>query len=236
MAGTSTIKFSFKREWEDQRLLFHSERELSPEEKDKIWLPWTIFSNLRDRKAWVDTDKLDLYKVKLRNDNNPEEVIRNRSHHMVIEYEREKIIEFMCDYDMFWYPFDRQSCGVEFYQRDEQIILLPKSIAYKGPIKLEQYTVDGVFLCSVALQVRLKNHSCIPIQIPGRALRSRSCVPTVPPTDEQRPHHLLADHHPGHHHPPRQRLLQRLPARRHSSQSHSTTRSCNLVSKRKHYL
>ena len=158
VAGTSTIKFSFKREWEDQRLLFHSERELSPEEKDKIWLPWTIFSNLRDRKAWVDTDKLDLYKVKLRNDYNPEEVIRNRSHHMVIEYEREKIIEFMCDYDMFWYPFDSQSCGVEFYQRDEKIILFPKSIAYKGPRELEQYTVEGVFLCSVALQVGLKDH------------------------------------------------------------------------------
>ena len=156
VGGTSTIKFSFKREWEDRRLIFHSEGELSPEEKEKIWIPWTIFSNLKDRKAWLDTDKLDLYKVKLRDDDKPVEETRNNGSHVVcIEYEREKIIEFMCDFDMFWYPFDRQSCGVQFYQNDEEIILFPKSIAYKGPRELEQYSVKGVFLCSVALQVGL---------------------------------------------------------------------------------
>ena len=152
VAGTSTIKFSFKREWEDQRLVFHQEGELSPEEKEKIWLPWTIFANLKDRKSWLDTDKLDLHKVKLRN---PAEATRNDSR-VVIVYEKEKIIEFMCNFDMFWYPFDRQSCGVQFYQRNEDIIFFPKLIAYKGPIELEQYTVNGVFLCSVVLPVKIQ--------------------------------------------------------------------------------
>ena len=168
VAGTSTIKFSFKREWEDQRLLFHEEGELSPEEKEEIWLPWTTFSNLKSQKAWLDTDKQDLYRVKLRN---PAEETHNGSQ-VVIVYEREKIIEFMCDFDMFWYPFDRQSCGVEFYQRAEEIILFPKSIAYNGPLDLEQYSVKEVFLCSVDLPVGFKDHFCIKVQIPGRALWS----------------------------------------------------------------
>ena len=154
MGGTSTIKFSFKREWEDQRLIFHQEGELSPEDVEKIWLPWTVFSNLKSKKAWLDTDRQDVYKVKLRN---PAEETPNGSQ-VVIEYEREKIIEFMCDFDMFWYPFDRQSCGVEFYQRSEGITLLPKSIGYKGAVELEQYTVNGVFLCSGVLPVGLKDH------------------------------------------------------------------------------
>ena len=166
VAGTSTIKFSFKREWEDQRLLFHEEGELTPEEKEKIWLPWTIFSNLKSKKAWLDTDKLDLYRVKLRN---PAEEPHDGSQ-VVIVYEKEKIIEFMCDFDMFWYPFDRQSCRVEFYQRAEGIMLSPKSIAYKGPVDLVQYRVNGVFLCSVALPVGFKDHLCVRVQIPGRAL------------------------------------------------------------------
>ena len=135
VTGTSTIKFSFKREWEDQRLLFHEEGELTPEEKEKIWLPWTIFSNLKSKKAWLDTDKLDLYRVKLRN---PAEEPHDGSQ-VVIVYEKEKIIEFMCDFDMFWYPFDRQSFRVEFFHRAEVIILSTNSITYKGPVVLELY-------------------------------------------------------------------------------------------------
>ena len=168
VAGTSTIKFSFKREWEDQRLLFHEEGELTPEEKEKIWLPWTVFSNLKSQKAMLDTDKLYLYRAELRD---PAEDIHNGSV-VVIVYEREKIIEFMCDFDMFWYPFDRQSCVVELYQRDEGIVLFPKSIAYKGPRDLEQYTVKGVFQCSVTLPVGFKDHLCVQVQISGRALGS----------------------------------------------------------------
>ena len=56
---------------------------------------------------------------------------------------------------VFCYPLDRQSCGVEFYQRETDIILVPKSIEYQGPTDLEQYTVEGVFLCDVVLQVGL---------------------------------------------------------------------------------
>ena len=63
-------------------------------------------------------------------------------------------LPYIC-FSVFCYPFDRQSCGVEFYQREETIILLPKSIEYQGPTDLEQYTVEGVFLCDAVLQVGL---------------------------------------------------------------------------------
>ena len=159
VAGTSTIKFLFKREWHDHRLLFHGEEgEMSPEEKDKIWIPCTIFSNLRDKNGWIDTDKKDLYSFKVRNGYNPNTETTHNGSNIVIGYEREKIIVFMCDFDMFWYPFDTQSCGARFYQRNANIILVPKSIAYKGPKELEQYSVKGVFLCNGALQVGFKDY------------------------------------------------------------------------------
>ena len=91
VAGTSTIKFLFKREWHDQRLLFHGEEgEMSPEEKDKIWLPWTIISNLRDKNGWIDTDKKDLYSFKVRNGYKPNKETTHNGSNIVIGYEREK--------------------------------------------------------------------------------------------------------------------------------------------------
>ena len=156
MAGTSTIKFSFKREWSDARLLFdgldNGEGELTPEDTKGIWLPWTIVANAKDKSAILETDKLPEYGLKLISAIDSPEPNHNGTD-VAISYEREAVIQFMCDFDMFWYPFDQQSCAVEFYQKEEQILLLPKSIDYKGPLDLEQYTVHGVFLCNATFQV-----------------------------------------------------------------------------------
>ena len=158
VGGMSTIKFSFKRDWSDPRLLFDKLNngigELTPNETGKIWLPWTICANLKDKSTWFDTDKLKEYRLKLKGTAHPSEPNHNGTD-VAISYEREAVVQFMCDFDMFWYPFDKQSCGVEFYQRETDIILVPKSIEYQGPTDLEQYTVEGVFLCDAVLQVGL---------------------------------------------------------------------------------
>ena len=75
VAGTSTIKFATKREWFDPRLLFQGlvdgKGELTPKESEEIWTPWTTFANLRDKNAWLDTDKLKDFKLDLRDTIDP---------------------------------------------------------------------------------------------------------------------------------------------------------------------
>ena len=73
---------------------------------------------------------------------------------MLIEYEKERIGEFMCDYDMFWFPFDSQSCGIKLYQKVDNVHLVPDGLTYGGPQHLEQYTVTGLRMCHTNIQVR----------------------------------------------------------------------------------
>ena len=110
VAGTSTIKFATKREWFDPRLLFQGlvegKGELTPRESEEIWTPWTTFANLRDKNAWLDTDKLKEFRINLRDTIDPTKPNYNGTN-VAISYEFETVIEFMCSFDMFWYPFDR---------------------------------------------------------------------------------------------------------------------------------
>ena len=112
VAGTSTIKFATKREWFDPRLLFQDlvegKGELTPKESEEIWTPWTTFANLRDKNAWLDTDKLKEFRLDLRDTIKIDPTKPNyNGTNVAISYERETVIEFMCSFDMFWYPFDR---------------------------------------------------------------------------------------------------------------------------------
>ena len=60
----------------------------------------------------------------------------------------------MCDYDMFWFPFDSQSCGIKLYQKEDNVHLVPDGLTYGGPQHLEQYTVTGLRMCHTNIQVR----------------------------------------------------------------------------------
>ena len=54
--GTMIIKFTFTRLWIDNRINFtdlnDSQTRILPEEKELIWLPWTIFENLKHKEKW----------------------------------------------------------------------------------------------------------------------------------------------------------------------------------------
>ena len=58
--GTMIIKFTFTRLWTDNRINFAdlnvSQTRILPEEKELIWLPWTIFENLKHKEYKVEND------------------------------------------------------------------------------------------------------------------------------------------------------------------------------------
>ena len=149
--GTMIIKFTFTRLWADNRINFStlndSQTRILPEEKELIWLPWTIFENLKHKESLLSSDKPNIYLAK----KVPSKEL-NESR-MIVFYERELIGEFMCDYDMFWFPFDSQTCGMKLYQNEDQVQLVLQGLAYRGPKNLEQYSVTGLRMCHSVFEV-----------------------------------------------------------------------------------
>ena len=162
--GTTTLKISLKRRWVDERLAFssfepgRSSVKISPDERETLWVPWTVFANMKDGKSWVKSDVPDQLSANFAKDYNSSANVHVGAD-IVIEYEREMIVELMCEYNMFWFPFDSQTCGVEMYQKEENVILIPSAVAYTGPPQLIQYTVMGIEMCPAFFQVK-NNHNC----------------------------------------------------------------------------
>ena len=145
------------RSWKDRRLSFTSfgdepSAKISPDEREAIWIPWTVIGNMRHGESWLKSDKPDGYLAKFAEGYNSSADVHPGSQ-IVIQYEREMIVELMCDYYMFWYPFDSQTCGIKYYQEEEEARLVPKAVAYSGPRQLIQYTVVGIEMCSTVVQV-----------------------------------------------------------------------------------
>ena len=151
--GTMIIKYSFTRIWRDDRIKFSDLKDgqcrILPEEKDKIWLPWTIFDNFKHKNTVYKSDKPHVYLAKQTFNGSS----TNESDIMIV-YRKETIAEFMCDYDMFWFPFDSQSCNIQLYQKEDHVNLLPDDLIYRGPKMLEQYTVTGIKMCHSTFEVR----------------------------------------------------------------------------------
>ena len=54
------------------------------------------------------------------------------------------LVDFICNFDMTWYPFDIQTCFMNMSlegNSDIFVDLLPGSIEYGGPIDLAQYYI-----------------------------------------------------------------------------------------------
>ena len=56
-----------------------------------------------------------------------------------------------CDFDLLWYPFDRQHCVFKFEiaaEQAERINIVPRKVEYIGPSVLSAYEVKSVKICN----------------------------------------------------------------------------------------
>ena len=72
----------------------------------------------------------------------------------VIYYERERTVNWICHYNMRWYPFDTQRCTLQMYQNEDSVTLKHISLTYSGPKELTQHRVKGVHACSMNFKNR----------------------------------------------------------------------------------
>ena len=89
--GVMTIKLSYKRVWHDNRINFTNIKEgqsrILPDERNTIWLPWTIFDNLKHNNSMLKSDKLDSCLARQANNGSSKYSSESK---MLIEYEKYK--------------------------------------------------------------------------------------------------------------------------------------------------
>ena len=61
-------------------------------------------------------------------------------------------IEWICVFNMVWYPFDSQTCSMDFYPFNDFTALTPGMMSYEGPMDLAQYFIKGVAMCPQTFQ------------------------------------------------------------------------------------
>ena len=151
------LKFKVSLQWKDARVLFYNIKtdemmnSLSLGEQLALWTPTIVFWNTKNQLRTV-------------NDENTFASIRREANGSIIDKEvnedievftgsangitisRVYSIQFYCEYQMAWYPFDQQTCTVEMLLDgvlDNYADLQSGGIKFSGPKELTQYFVKN---------------------------------------------------------------------------------------------
>ena len=151
------LKFNLEEIWLDSRLQFFNLKEefemntLTYDEKSNIWVATVIFSNTRDdltskndEKAFAKVvRKLNLNGTLIGTDVNEDTLVYKGSENE-IRINRVYYVEFICNYDMRYYPFDIQICAVDLVIDDNAekfLDLQSGQLVYSGGSSFAQYFV-----------------------------------------------------------------------------------------------
>ena len=166
--GSFRTKLLLRRQWLDPRLSYRNLKQerrvnlLSPSEEETVWLPLMVFENIPSNEDWIEILVSQEYHI-VRNDEgnfDPVEVTdidnafifsgEENSHYL----SREFTILWNCDFNMMWYPFDTQTCAMQFKIINEfadRVKLNPQHLAYSGPTDLTQYVVIRSIMCQASV-------------------------------------------------------------------------------------
>ena len=151
------IKYHIITSWIDRRLTYHNLKEeadfniLSDEEKLKIWIPKVIFENTEKTESTL-LDQSTIIRIipdvnhtyTKTNLNHRQNIYLFEGAKTTVEMSRTYQTEFICLYEMAWYPFDSQSCTLDFVlpvTTSSFVQLESGRLDYLGPTELTQYFV-----------------------------------------------------------------------------------------------
>ena len=172
---------TFVRNWLDSQLTYLNLKRditknmMTTEEMGNIWTPWTVFENTEHGDAILITDEPDSltiipntefrYEVAGRTSYQNTRMFKGSEN--VISYKRQKTINWVCAYNMRWYPFDKQLCPLKMFPSESTVSLRPTFVNYSGPVELPQHYVKGIKICPYLI----KNRSGIIVEVTlGRPL------------------------------------------------------------------
>ena len=149
------LKFNLRMTWVDARLDFFNIKPketmnvISMAELNRIWLPIIIFDNTEEGQITINDDKaaatINRTGQGTGSDSSiSEDIDIYKGSENSITLSRLYNIDFFCDYDMRWYPFDAQTCFMVMKLgggSEELLSLTPGLLNYLGPEELTQYYV-----------------------------------------------------------------------------------------------
>ena len=155
VAGIFKVSFELHSSWLDPRLTYVNLKNntdlntLTEKEKIEVWSPNIVFANTESqRKVVIDRDviakieRLGSFEASSRS-----EAIRSYYFNGEVNpltFSRIYDIEFICSYDMAWYPFDLQRCELlfkPFGNSGEYVCFVNKYINYFDNIDLSKYYI-----------------------------------------------------------------------------------------------
>ena len=152
--------------WVDARLNFFNIKMketmnvISMAELNKIWLPVIIFDNTEEGQITINDDKASATINRTGRGTGSDSSISEdidiyRGSENSITLSRLYNIDFFCDYDMRWYPFDAQTCFMVMKLgggSEELLSLTPGLLKYLGPEELTQYYVKKYTIGETSLE------------------------------------------------------------------------------------
>ena len=160
------IKYLLLAKWKDPGLTFHNLKRdpnqnlLSEVEWSRIWVPRVIFDNTEaTEKSIMDKDAI----IRVLANENFTHTTTDFHHHQNIyvfdgkEVKLEISSAYNTEYSMAWYPFDSQTCHLDFVLDASAaffVELLNGTLEYWGPVELAQYFVRSTLMQELAYQYR----------------------------------------------------------------------------------
>ena len=153
-------------EWLDPRIELYNLHEnqglntLVEDEKQMIWTPTLIFDNT-DEKTRTTTDRESIVSVKregtftINSIENVDNVYIFQGLYNPLDMNRVYETQWICDYQMNWYPFDTQKCRMTFAvtpDLNDFIRIVGNGHAYLGPVELTQYFVRNTVMFEETLR------------------------------------------------------------------------------------
>ena len=166
--GYFKTKMTIVRNWYDPQLTYQNlkktstKNRMSTEDKKSMWIPLAVAKNIEHKDEIKMTEKPEILTIipnsdfKFRRDDktNIQNTMLFKGSENAIHYEREFLINWVCYFDMRWYPFDSQRCTMQMFHTEESITLRPIFLNYSEPREIGQHIVKSARICSTIIEDR----------------------------------------------------------------------------------
>ena len=154
-------KFTVNTVWFDSQVTYqnlkkHRKNSMYPEDKEFIWKPWLLFENIENIGKVQKTGQLDDVQIVPNPSFEHTQIDITNMHNALLfvgsknalNYERQLTIDWICELNLAWYPFDQQICHMKIYVNEHGVSFTPGTLQYLGSSALTQHTVKGIMFCS----------------------------------------------------------------------------------------
>ena len=156
-------------------------------ESAAFWSPYIIYTNIKDAGKSRKTHVKAMYEV-IPNKNfsfTPKDNMHLfKGSENALRRLIENSVDFICKYELHWYPFDTQVCRMEFTNSQSFTHLKPAALKHNPHISLDRYTVKKMQMCRSSIE-GLQSEAIVAEETLGRY--------------QQYTDRVYPNHHPSHH-------------------------------------